>query len=162
MTSHYEALGLTPDADEQAVRRAYRVLLKDHHPDHGGSREQFLRIKEAYEHILGERAPNDRETDGGTRSEGGRGLETHGRASGGAITRDGYDPYDDVHPARPRRGRGDRFGHRAAPLRAETAGSRAARPIPVRAGVSAVGPDPVVVGRSRGAASHRLGAEQQA
>lgn len=57
MESHYEALGLSPTADEQAVRRAYRELLKEHHPDQGGSRDQFLRITEAYEQIVGDRPP---------------------------------------------------------------------------------------------------------
>ncbi|WP_121742540.1 J domain-containing protein [Natronorubrum halophilum] len=61
MESHYEALGLPLTADDRAVRRAYRALLKDHHPDQGGSREQFLRIKGAYEAIIGERPPEDHE-----------------------------------------------------------------------------------------------------
>ena len=65
MESHYEALGLSPTADEQEVRRAYRALLKDYHPDQGGSRANFLRIKNAYEEIIGEQAPENHETDGG-------------------------------------------------------------------------------------------------
>ncbi|WP_440765757.1 J domain-containing protein [Natronorubrum sp. DTA7] len=66
MESHYEALGLSPTADERAVRRAYRSLLKEHHPDQGGSRERFLRIKTAYEAIVGEQPLDGPETDGGT------------------------------------------------------------------------------------------------
>ncbi|WP_339104263.1 J domain-containing protein [Haloterrigena salinisoli] len=65
MESHYEVLGLSPTADEREVRRAYRTLLKRHHPDQGGSRERFLRIKEAYEALVGERPPTDPESDGG-------------------------------------------------------------------------------------------------
>ncbi|MFC4544544.1 J domain-containing protein [Halosolutus amylolyticus] len=65
MESHYEVLGLSPDAEEAAVRRAYRELLTDHHPDQGGSRERFLRIKTAYEELVDERAPAAHETDGG-------------------------------------------------------------------------------------------------
>ena len=57
MESDYEVLGVSPDADRDAVRRAYRNLLKVHHPDLGGSRERFLRIKEAYEKVTGEGAP---------------------------------------------------------------------------------------------------------
>ena len=37
-----------------------------HHPDLGGSREEFLRIKEAYEELTGERAP----TRSGVRADG--------------------------------------------------------------------------------------------
>ena len=62
MESHYETLGLSPDASRSEIRRAYRVLLKRHHPDQGGSRERFLRIKRAYEALTGEQAP---EADGG-------------------------------------------------------------------------------------------------
>lgn len=57
MESDYEVLGVSPDADRDAVRRAYRTLMKVHHPDLGGSREQFLRIKEAYENVTGEGVP---------------------------------------------------------------------------------------------------------
>lgn len=65
MESHYDVLGLSPDASHAEVREAYRTLLKEYHPDHGGSRAAFLRIKTAYERITGEDAPEGRETDGG-------------------------------------------------------------------------------------------------
>lgn len=65
MESHYEVLGLAPDADRAAVRRAYRTLSKRHHPDHGGSREEFRRIVEAYEAITGNRATDGRDAVGG-------------------------------------------------------------------------------------------------
>src|SRR5690625_4773412 len=48
----YSVLGLDPDADEQAVRAAYRKAAREHHPDRGGSAEQFHRIQEAWE-VLG-------------------------------------------------------------------------------------------------------------
>lgn len=70
MESHYEVLGLSPTADEREVRRAYRTLLKDHHPDQGGSRERFLRIKEAYEALVGERPPTDPESGGAASQSG--------------------------------------------------------------------------------------------
>lgn len=65
MESQYEVLGVSPDADREEIRRAYRSLLKDHHPDQGGSREQFLRIKDAYEQITGEKAPEKGKAVGG-------------------------------------------------------------------------------------------------
>jgi len=51
MDRPYSVLGVEPGADDDAVRAAYRTLMKDHHPDHGGSTEEFIRIKEAYETI---------------------------------------------------------------------------------------------------------------
>lgn len=57
MERHYDVLGVSPDAERAEVRRAYRELLKDHHPDQGGSRERFITIKRAYEEITGEVPP---------------------------------------------------------------------------------------------------------
>ncbi|WP_276253896.1 J domain-containing protein [Halomontanus rarus] len=71
MERHYDVLGVAPDADRSELRRAYRALLKEHHPDQGGSRERFLRIKEAYEEITGESAPNGSGIDGEPRSREG-------------------------------------------------------------------------------------------
>lgn len=51
MDRPYTVLGLEPDADREVVRSAYRSLLKEHHPDQGGSMDAFLRVKRAYEAI---------------------------------------------------------------------------------------------------------------
>jgi len=51
----YRRLGLDPDADDDAVRRAYRERVKSVHPDReGGDEEEFKRVTEAYE-VLRER-----------------------------------------------------------------------------------------------------------
>ncbi|WP_416838998.1 J domain-containing protein [Haloferax sp. DFSO52] len=44
----FDRLGLTPSATTDAVRDAYRSQVKDVHPDHGGDRERFRRLREAY------------------------------------------------------------------------------------------------------------------
>lgn len=54
MAEPHEVLDVAPDADERAIRSAYRDLLKEHHPDQGGSRERFLRVKRAYERLADE------------------------------------------------------------------------------------------------------------
>jgi hypothetical protein len=46
-------LGVEPDADDSAVRAAYRERLKEVHPDQGGSVEAFGRVKDAKEAMLG-------------------------------------------------------------------------------------------------------------
>jgi Ca-activated chloride channel family protein len=49
---YYAILGISSDADEQAVKRAYRQLARRYHPDtstEAGSAERFLQIQEAYE-----------------------------------------------------------------------------------------------------------------
>ncbi|GAA0678949.1 J domain-containing protein [Natronoarchaeum mannanilyticum] len=94
MDRPYSVLGVTPGADEEVVRDAYRSLMKDHHPDHGGSTEEFIRIKEAYEAIqqndaavragrAGDSGPVRRSTDGGTTAKTG-GAGAHA-ARGGAV-----------------------------------------------------------------------------
>ncbi|MCL9813953.1 J domain-containing protein [Natranaeroarchaeum aerophilus] len=51
MERPYTVLDLEPDVDQKTVRSAYRSLLKEHHPDQGGSMDAFLRVKRAYEAI---------------------------------------------------------------------------------------------------------------
>lgn len=48
----HEVLGVAPDADPGVVRAAARELKKQHHPDSGGSREEFARVVEAEEEML--------------------------------------------------------------------------------------------------------------
>ncbi|MFC7154556.1 J domain-containing protein [Halomarina halobia] len=48
----YEILGLSPDADQRAIRRAYRERVKTAHPDTAeGSEEEFKRVTAAYERL---------------------------------------------------------------------------------------------------------------
>src|SRR5947208_16700273 len=42
-------LGLPPNATPQQIKRRYRILAKQHHPDPGGRRQQSQRIIAAYE-----------------------------------------------------------------------------------------------------------------
>ncbi|QLD90186.1 2Fe-2S iron-sulfur cluster binding domain-containing protein [Natronomonas salina] len=52
MESPFEVLGVEPDADEEAIEHAYRSRVKESHPDHGGSPEEFKRVRAAYEAIV--------------------------------------------------------------------------------------------------------------
>lgn len=44
----FAILGVPPGATLPEVKRAYREGVKEAHPDHGGDREAFQRIREAY------------------------------------------------------------------------------------------------------------------
>mgnify|MGYP003654933351 CR=1 FL=1 len=48
MTDPYEILGVPQDADQQAIKKAYRKLAAQHHPDRGGDAEKFKQVAEAY------------------------------------------------------------------------------------------------------------------
>jgi DnaJ-class molecular chaperone with C-terminal Zn finger domain len=45
----YKMLGIERDADDQAVKAAYRKAAKGAHPDSGGDAEQFARLQAAFE-----------------------------------------------------------------------------------------------------------------
>ncbi len=51
-TDYYEVLGVSHDADQDAIRRAYRKLARQYHPDlnsDGDAEERFKELGEAYE-----------------------------------------------------------------------------------------------------------------
>jgi len=48
----YEVLGIKQDSDKQAIINAYRSLAKIHHPDTGGNKETFQKLRKAYEEGL--------------------------------------------------------------------------------------------------------------
>jgi len=50
----YAVLGIPPDADDESIRRAYRILVRRYHPDQGvgSSAEKFRQVREAYETLI--------------------------------------------------------------------------------------------------------------
>jgi curved DNA-binding protein len=53
MLDYYNILGVSPEASQDDIKKAYRNLVKQHHPDKGGDEDRFKQISEAYE-ILGD------------------------------------------------------------------------------------------------------------
>ena len=47
MSDPYEALGLQRGATEDEVKKTYRKLAREHHPDKGGDAEKFKKIQTA-------------------------------------------------------------------------------------------------------------------
>jgi DnaJ domain len=82
--SHYEVLGVGRRASEDDVRRAYRALVREVHPDKGGSPEEFHAVQTAYEVLSdeGKRREYDQELQfGGGQRPGGfapPGQRAHG------------------------------------------------------------------------------------
>ena len=89
MRDPYEVLGLTPDADDEAVKKAYRALAKKYHPDlNPGDKvaeEKMKEINAAYDRIkAGDVGAG---TSGGAQS----GYNPYGGAYGGGFY--GYNPF---------------------------------------------------------------------
>ena len=55
--SPYEVLGVRPDVSHDELRRAYRRLLRETHPDTGGTAAAFQAVQQAWE-LVGD--PEDR------------------------------------------------------------------------------------------------------
>lgn len=49
MTTHYETLGIAKNATPDEIKRAYRKLASQHHPDKGGDTAKFQSIQTAYD-----------------------------------------------------------------------------------------------------------------
>lgn len=88
MTDYYELLAITRDADGETIKKAYRKLALEHHPDrNGGSKEseaKFKEVTEAYEVLRDpdKRATYDRFGHAGLKSGGGAGGGFNGGFSG--------------------------------------------------------------------------------
>ena len=47
--SAYDVLGVDPATDDEALRRAYRLRLRQTHPDTGGDAAVFIQVQRAWE-----------------------------------------------------------------------------------------------------------------
>lgn len=79
---YYEILGLTKDASDADIKKAYRKKAIEHHPDKGGDENIFKEVAEAYETLSD---PNKKQTY----DKYGHNAPRPGQGGGG-----GFNPFD--------------------------------------------------------------------
>jgi len=64
--THYDTLGISESASQDEIKKAYRKLANQHHPDKGGDTNRFQQIQSAYETLSNDqsRAQYDAERRG--------------------------------------------------------------------------------------------------
>lgn len=100
MTDHYAVLRVRPDAERDTIRRSFRALARECHPDFGGDAKQMQTILEAwsvlgrpdrraaYDRDRGSSGTNDQAMGASTRASGRVGMPTtldYGRYRGWTI-----------------------------------------------------------------------------
>lgn len=81
MPDYYEVLQVSPRAEPEVVRAAYRSLARKYHPDHGGSGERMMALNDAWD-VLGD--PVRRAAYDATRTDPGPRTAAPVYAAGGA------------------------------------------------------------------------------
>lgn len=95
--NYYEILGVSKNASSAEIKRAYRKLAHEHHPDKGGEHERFKKVNEAYQILSDPQKRTAYDQFGkagadGSRSGGGGGFD--GFDFGGSRGREGGFGFD--------------------------------------------------------------------
>jgi len=84
---YYDVLGVSKTASANDIKKAYRKLAKEYHPDKGGDEQKFKEISEAYETLSDEqkRSNYDRFGHNGPNQRGGNPFEGFRNPFGGGF-----------------------------------------------------------------------------
>lgn len=88
--NYYELLGVSKNASDEEIKRAFRKKAHEHHPDKGGDAEKFKKINEAYQ-VLSDREKRSQYDTFGSSAFNGGGARPGGGFSGGGFDFGGFD-----------------------------------------------------------------------
>lgn len=84
--THYDTLGISENASSDEIKKAYRKLANQHHPDKGGDTNQFQQIQAAYDAIGDEQ--KRAQYDAARRGTGGFRFTVNGHDVGNGMPHD--------------------------------------------------------------------------
>jgi curved DNA-binding protein len=115
MSDHYSTLGVDRNASQEDIKRAYRKMAAQHHPDRGGNTAKFQDVQAAYETLSdpGKKSQYDNPQPQGFGFPGG-GFHFH---TGGGFPQGFEDIFSHFGQGNPF---GDMFGQRNQPQRNRT------------------------------------------
>jgi curved DNA-binding protein len=90
---YYQTLGVGRDASPDDIKRAYRKMAAKHHPDRGGSTEEFQKIEEAYRNLSDPDLRSQHDNPNPFRGQPGGGFNGF---PGGFSFNFGGNPFDDL------------------------------------------------------------------
>jgi len=93
----YAILGVPKTATDDEIKKAFRRLAHEHHPDKGGEQQKFKDINEAYQ-VLGDRVKRDKYDQFGSAAfeQGGMGSGGFGQGFGGFNGNVNFDDLGDL------------------------------------------------------------------
>ena len=74
----YDILGVSKDASQDEIKKAYRKKAVEHHPDKGGDESKFREAAEAYETLSDDNKRREYDMFGGNPNRNGGGFKAHG------------------------------------------------------------------------------------
>jgi len=104
MSDHYQTLGVDKNASADDIKRAYRKLVSQHHPDKGGDTRKFQEVEEAYRILSNPESraeyDNPRPQFGGGGGGGFNGMPPGFEDIIGSMFGGGQSPFGDIFRAR--------------------------------------------------------------
>ena len=92
MKDYYKLLGVSKSVSADEIKRAYRKLALEHHPDRGGNHDEFTKINEAYQVLSDPKKRSQYDRFGSTETNyGEQGFGSHNQGAEGFSSQSGQD-----------------------------------------------------------------------